>query len=200
MEDIEFISVGEEVPSFKIDTFNPQTKKFGTFIFDPKKNNKKWTVLVFYPADFTFVCPTELADFGDKYNELKKLNVDLVSVSTDTKFVHMAWQRTERLLKDIKFEMGADPTSTLSQLFNVYDYEGGNALRGTFIINPQGVLLSSEVNATDVGRDADELTRKVKAYIYVSEHPGEACPAKWHEKGKTLKPSEKLVGNVSSSL
>ena len=200
MEDFDFIFVGEKVPTFKIDTFNPQTKKFGTFSFNPAKNNKKWLVLIFYPADFTFVCPTELADFGDKYEELKALNVDLVSVSTDSKFVHMAWLATERLLKDIKFEMGSDPTSNLSQMFNAYDYDGGHALRATFIINPQGILVSSEINAFDVGRDASELVRKIKAYIYTSTHPGEACPAKWTEKDKTLKPSEKLVGNVASVL
>ncbi|MCL4392596.1 redoxin domain-containing protein [Patescibacteria group bacterium] len=200
MEDFDIVSVGEVVPTFKIDTFNPQTKKFGTFSFNPGKSNKKWTVLVFYPADFTFVCPTELADFGNKYKEISSLNVDLISISTDTKFVHMAWQSTERLLKDIKFEMGADPTANLAQMFNVYDYEEGHALRATLIINPVGVLVSAEINAFDVGRDADELVRKLKAYIYVSTHPGEACPAKWSEKDKTLKPSEKLVGNVASAI
>ncbi len=193
--------IGNEVPSFgTINTFNPKTGGFGTFSLEDAKKDKKWTVLVFYPADYTFVCPTELADFATKQDELEKLGAQLVSISTDTQFVHMAWQRDEKLLENVKFLMGADPTGKVSKIFGVYDEASGLAFRGTFIINPEGKLVASEVNFFNVGRNSDELLRKVKANIYVAEHPDEVCPAKWNQGSKTLKPGEGLVGKVYEAL
>ncbi|MCL5673023.1 MAG: redoxin domain-containing protein [Deltaproteobacteria bacterium] len=199
--ELEKATIGKEVPSFgEINTFNPKTGGFGTFSLEEAKKNKKWTVLVFYPADYTFVCPTELADFATKQDELEKLGAQIVSISTDTHFVHMAWQRDEKLLANVKFLMAADPTGKVSKIFGVYDENSGLAFRGTFIINPQGTLVASEVNFFNVGRNSDELLRKVKANIYVAENPNEVCPAKWNQGDKTLKPGENLVGKVYEAL
>jgi peroxiredoxin (alkyl hydroperoxide reductase subunit C) len=199
--DLEKACVGKAVPSFgEINTFNPKTGQFGKFSLEEAKKNKKWTILVFYPADYTFVCPTELADFAEKQDELEAAGAQIVSISTDTHFVHMAWQRDEKLLENVKFLMGADPTGKASRIFGVYDETSGLALRGTFIINPEGTLAASEVNFFNVGRNADELVRKVKANIYVLKHPDEVCPAKWGEGKKTLKPGEQLVGHVYEAL
>lgn len=196
----EHVHVGMMVPDFEMETYNPKTGSFGKFSLSEAKANKKWTVLFFYPADYTFVCPTELADLKSIQDELEKNGVELVSVSTDTKYVHLAWARDEKLLEGIKFQMGADPTGKVSRLFAVYDENTGLALRGTFIINPEGKLVASEVNFYNVGRNADELLRKIKANIYLMSHPDEACPAKWQEGAKTLKPSEALVGKVYEAL
>jgi len=159
-----------------------------------------WVALFFYPADFTFVCPTELADLAEKYEELQKMGVEVISVSTDTKYVHLAWHKSEKLLEKVKFPMGADPTGRVSRLFGVYDENTGLSLRGTFIINPEGVLVGPEINFYNVGRNAEELIRKMEANIYLMSHPDEACPAKWRKGKKTLKPSEKLVGKVHEAL
>lgn len=200
MSESTLVSVGSQVPNFTMDTYDPAGGSFGKVSLDELKAAGKWTVLVFYPADFTFVCPTELADLGEKYADLKELGVETVSVSTDTKFTHMAWQRDEKLLAGVKYPMAADPTGQVSKLFGVYNPASGLARRGTFIINPQGELVSSEVSFIDVGRNADELLRKVQACIYVADHPGEACPAKWQHGAKTLKPGEKMVGKVFEAL
>jgi peroxiredoxin (alkyl hydroperoxide reductase subunit C) len=164
------------------------------------KKSKKWTVLVFYPADFTFICPTELADVAEKHAELKKLGCEIVSVSTDTKFVHYGWYHQEKLLQKVKYHMGADPTGSVSRLFGVYDEESGLALRGTFIISPDGVLVGSEINFFNVGRNAEELARKMAAFDFVRNSPADVCPAKWQPGEKTLKPSEKIVGKVYEAL
>jgi peroxiredoxin (alkyl hydroperoxide reductase subunit C) len=200
-EEYEAAVIGKPVPSFgEINTFDPKTGGFGKFSIEEAKKDKKWTVLVFYPADYTFVCPTELQDYAGKQEELEKMGAQIISVSTDTHFVHMAWQRDEKLLEKVKFAMGADPTGKVSRIFGVYDEESGLALRGTFIINPEGTLVASEVNFYNVGRNADELVRKVEANIYVSTHPDEVCPAKWHKGGKTIKPGPAVVGHVYEAL
>ncbi len=200
-EEYEAAVIGKPVPSFgEINTFDPKTGGFGKFSIEEAKKNKKWTVLVFYPADYTFVCPTELQDYAGKQEELEKMGAQIISVSTDTHFVHMAWQRDEKLLEKVKFAMGADPTGKVSRIFGVYDEDSGLALRGTFIINPEGTLVASEVNFYNVGRNADELVRKVEANIYVSTHPDEVCPAKWHKGGKTIKPGPAVVGHVYEAL
>lgn len=121
-------------------------------------------------------------------------------MSTDTKFVHLAWQRDEKLLEKVKYPMGADPNGKLSRLFGVYDEQIGLDLRGTFIINPEGKLLGSEVNFLNVGRNSAELLRKLKANVYLAGHPEEACPARWEEGKKTLTPSPELVGRVAEAL
>jgi peroxiredoxin (alkyl hydroperoxide reductase subunit C) len=194
------LQVGQKVPDFELETFEPATSGFSKFSLAEAKKNKKWTILVFYPADFTFICPTELADLAEKQEELKKLGCEVVSVSTDTKFVHFGWIQQEKLLANVKYHMGADQKGMVSKLFGVYDEESGLDLRGTFIISPEGVLVGSEVNYFNVGRNADELVRKVMAFDYVRNEPAEVCPAKWTPGEKTLKPSEKIVGKVYEAL
>lgn len=192
--------IGKEVENFKMEVYDPQEGGFGEIELKKLRKGGKWVVLVFYPADFTFVCPTELADLADKHPELKELGCEVISVSTDTKFTHMAWRTDERLLANVKYKMAADPTGKISRYFGVYDGETGLALRGTFVINPEGVLVGSEINFYNVGRNADELVRKMKANVYLKDHPAEACPAKWEPGKKTLTPSEKLVGKVYEAL
>jgi peroxiredoxin (alkyl hydroperoxide reductase subunit C) len=200
MCDDKILTIGAEVPNFEIETYDPVEREFGKVALDKLKKLDKWTILVFYPADFTFVCPTELADLAEKHEALKKLGAEVISVSTDTKFSHLAWRDGEKLLSKVKYLMGADPTGAISKMFGVYDHATGLALRGTFVIDPQGRLVSSEINFYNVGRNAEELVRKMEANAYLMKHPNEACPAKWQQGGKTLKPSEKLVGKVYEAL
>lgn len=129
------------------------------------------------------------------------MGAEVITVSTDTKFVHLAWQREEKMLEKVKYPMGADPTGKVSQMFGVYDGNTGLALRGTFIISPEGKILNSEVNFYNMGRNIDELMRKFKANLHLAKHTNEGCPAKWKEEGdKTLKPSAKMVGRVYDAL
>jgi peroxiredoxin (alkyl hydroperoxide reductase subunit C) len=196
----EQVTVGQTVPDFELDVFDPKRNDFSKVTLENLKKQKKWTVLIFYPADYTFVCPTELADAADKYDELIKEGAEVISVSTDTQFVHLAWQREEKLLKNVKYLMGADPTGKVSRLFGVYDHATGLALRGTFVISPDGKLVSSEVNFYNVGRNAQELVRKVQANVHLAKHPEEACPANWSKGQATLKPGAGLVGRVGDTL
>lgn len=156
----------------------------------------KWLILFFYPADFTFVCPTELEDLQNHYAELKKLGVEVYSVSTDTHFVHKAWHDTSEAIGKVEYIMIGDPSHEISRNFQVLDETTGLAQRGTFIIDPDGVIQAVEINADGIGRDASTLVRKIKAAQYVRNHPGEVCPAKWEEGGQTLKPSLDLVGKI----
>ena len=156
----------------------------------------KWSVFVFYPADFTFVCPTELEDLADHYAEFKKLGVEVYGVSTDTHFAHKAWHDTSPAIKKVNYPLVGDPTAKLARAFQVLIEDEGLALRGTFVVNPEGVIKVLEIHDNGIGRDAGELLRKVKAAQYVHTHPGEVCPAKWHEGEKTLKPSLDLVGKI----
>jgi NADH-dependent peroxiredoxin subunit C len=156
----------------------------------------KWSVLVFYPADFTFVCPTELEDLADNYAEFQKLGVEIYGVSTDTHFAHKAWHDTSAAIKKVNYPLVGDPTGTLTRNFEVMIEEEGLALRGTFVINPEGLIKVLEVHDNGIGRDAKELLRKVTAAQYVHTHPGEVCPAKWTQGAATLKPSLDLVGKI----
>ena len=156
----------------------------------------KWSVVFFYPADFTFVCPTELGDLADNYAEFKQMGVEIYSVSTDTHFTHKAWHDTSDSIRKIEYVMVGDPTGTISRNFGVMIEEAGLAERGTFVIDPQGKIQIIEINAGGIGRDASELLRKVKAAQYVATHPGEVCPAKWKEGEATLAPSLDLVGKI----
>ncbi|MGL4409430.1 alkyl hydroperoxide reductase subunit C [Zoogloea sp.] len=156
----------------------------------------KWSVFFFYPADFTFVCPTELGDMADLYPEFQKLGVEVYSVSTDTHFVHKAWADASDTIKKINYVMLGDPTGAITRSFDVMIEEEGLALRGTFVVNPEGVIKVAEIHDLGIGRDASELLRKVKAAQYVASHPGEVCPAKWQEGAETLKPSLDLVGKI----
>jgi peroxiredoxin (alkyl hydroperoxide reductase subunit C) len=156
----------------------------------------KWAVLMFYPADFTFVCPTELEDLADHHAAFKKLGVELYGVSTDSHFAHKAWHDTSDAIKKVNYALIGDPTQALSRNFEVLIEEEGMALRGTFVINPEGFIKVMEVHDNGIGRDASELLRKVKAAQYVAAHPGEVCPAKWTEGAATLTPSLDLVGKI----
>ena len=199
-EAIKVLGVGEKVPEFELDVYLPDKKDFGKIKFSDIFRRGNWLILFFYPADYTFVCPTELADMGGKYQDIKKEGAELMSVSTDTHYVHYAWQNSEKMLTDIRYPMGADPTHIASKTFGVYDEATGLALRGTFIIDPDGKLLASEVNYFPVGRNSDELLRKLKAFKYVRENPAQVCPAKWQPGKKTLTPGKDLVGKVSDRL
>ena len=194
------VSVGSDVPDFEMETYEPSQGDFGRVSLADIKKSGKWTVLVFYPADFTFVCPTELADLADQQDKLAALGAHVVAVSTDTKFAHMVWRNTEGLMKNVKYTLAADTTGAVSRLFGVYDFATGLALRGTFIINPEGKLVNSEVNFYNVGRDAGELVRKVEANVHLLANPSEACPAKWTPGSKTLTPGKDLVGNVAAAM
>ena len=200
MSEVQVLSVGSAVPDFELETYLPEDRAFGKVSLAELRRQNKWTILVFYPADFTFVCPTELADLADQYEALGKLGAEVVSVSTDTKYAHMAWRDHEKLLQNVKYPMGADSNGRLSRMFGVYDPESGLSLRGTFIINPLGVLVSSEVTYYNVGRNAQELVRKLEANVYLMQHPSEACPANWKKGSKTLKPSGEIVGKVYEAL
>lgn len=156
----------------------------------------KWSVVVFYPADFTFVCPTELGDLADEYSSFQKIGVEVYAVSTDTHFTHKAWHDASDTIKKIQYPMLGDPTGTLTRNFDVMIEEEGLALRGTFVINSEGVIKVCEIHDLGIGRDASELVRKVKAAQYVATHPGEVCPAKWKEGEATLAPSLDLVGKI----
>ncbi len=156
----------------------------------------KWGIFFFYPADFTFVCPTELGDMADNYAAFKEMGVEVYSVSTDTHFTHKAWHDASDTIKKINFPMLADPTGKLSRDFGVYIEEEGLAYRGTFLVNPEGQIKLAEVNDNGIGRNADELLRKVKAAQYIAANPNEVCPAKWKEGAATLKPGLDLVGKI----
>ncbi|NYT86975.1 alkyl hydroperoxide reductase subunit C [Pollutimonas harenae] len=156
----------------------------------------KWSVFVFYPADFTFVCPTELEDLAEQYAEFQKIGVEIYSVSTDTHFSHKAWHDTSDAIGKVNYPMIADPTHALARNFEVLIEEEGIALRGTFVVNPEGEIKVMEVHDNGIGRVASELLRKVKAAQYIAAHPGEVCPAKWEEGAATLTPSLDLVGKI----
>ena len=156
----------------------------------------KWSVFFFYPADFTFVCPTELEDLANKYEEFKALGCEIYSVSTDTHFVHKAWHDASERIKKLNYPMLADPTHVLSKDFEVYIEENGLAERGSFVVNPEGQIKVAEIQDNSIGRNAEELFRKVEAAQFVAGHDGEVCPANWKKGNKTLKPSIDLVGKI----
>ncbi|MDO7598191.1 MAG: alkyl hydroperoxide reductase subunit C [Pseudomonadota bacterium] len=156
----------------------------------------KWSIVFFYPADFTFVCPTELGDLADFYPQLQEMGVEVYSVSTDTHFTHKAWHDASDTIKKINYPMIADPTGAISRNFEVMIEEEGLALRGTFVINPEGEIKVSEVHDLGIGRSAKELVRKVQAAQYTATHPGEVCPASWQPGEATLAPSLDLVGKI----
>lgn len=156
----------------------------------------KWSVVFFYPADFTFVCPTELGDLADHYAQLKEMGVEVYSVSTDTHFTHKAWHDASDTIKKINYPMVGDPTGVISRNFDVMIEEEGLALRGTFVINPEGQIKVAEVHDLGIGRSAKELVRKIQAAQYVATHDGEVCPAAWQPGAETLAPSLDLVGKI----
>ena len=187
--------IGEAIPEFEVDIYHEEA--FRTAHLSDFKG--KWVIFFFYPADFTFICPTELEEMAAHYAEFQKLNAEVLSVSTDTKFAHKAWHDHSAAIKKISFPMIADPTGELTRSLGVYIEEGedrGLARRGTFIVDPDGVLQAYEVHSNNIGRSAGELLRKLEAAIFVREHGGEVCPANWKPGGKTLKPGIDLVGKI----
>ncbi|HQN51456.1 MAG TPA: alkyl hydroperoxide reductase subunit C [Phenylobacterium sp.] len=181
----------------EIKPFSAQAYQNGKFVSVSDADLKgKWSVVFFYPADFTFVCPTELEDLADTYGEFQKLGVEIYSVSTDTHFSHKAWADTSPAIGKIKYVMVGDPSGVITNNFGVMREGQGLADRGTFLVDPQGVIQFMEITAEGIGRNAAELLRKVKAAQYVASHPGEVCPAKWEEGEKTLAPSLDLVGKI----
>ena len=177
--------------------FKAQAFRQGKFIEVSDADLKgKWSVVVFYPADFTFVCPTELEDLAEHYDEFQKMGVEVYSVSTDTHFSHKAWHDTSDAIGKIRYTMIGDPTGTITRNFEVMREDAGLADRGTFVIDPDGVIQAMEITAEGIGRDAGDLVRKVKAAQYVAAHPGEVCPAKWQQGANTIKPSLDLVGKI----
>ena len=182
--------IGKQIVDFKVQAY---TK--GAFATVTKEDVLgKWSVFFFYPADFTFVCPTELEDLANKYADFQSVGCEIYSVSCDSHFVHKAWHDASETIKKIQYPMLADPTAVLARGFDVMIEENGMAERGTFVVNPAGEIVAYEVLAGNVGRNADELFRRIQALQFVAEHGDEVCPAKWKPGAKTLKPSLDLVG------
>ncbi|PIN99710.1 peroxiredoxin [archaeon CG10_big_fil_rev_8_21_14_0_10_43_11] len=184
--------IGEKAPNFQTKAYhNDQIKTIKLSDY-----HGKWIILFFYPADFTFVCPTELGELADYYNELKKLKVEVLSVSTDTEYVHKAWHDASDTIKKIKFPMLADPTGNICKSYGTYIDGEGLSWRATFLIDPEGEIVAVEMNSNSIGRNVTELIRKLQAAQYVYTHGGEACPASWTPNSKTLKPGLNLVGKI----
>ncbi|WP_443971519.1 alkyl hydroperoxide reductase subunit C [Sphingobium sp. CR28] len=181
----------------KIKPFTTQSYYQGKFVeVSDTDTAGKWAVFFFYPADFTFVCPTELEDLADQYETLKGLGVEVYSVSTDTHFSHKAWHDSSPAIGKINYHMLGDQNHTIANNFGVLRDGVGLADRATFVVDPDGVIQVMEITSEGVGRNAEELVRKIKAAVYVRAHPGEVCPAKWEEGGETLAPSIDLVGKI----
>ena len=184
--------INTEVKPFKATAF--QNGKF--FDVTEASLKGKWSVVVFYPADFTFVCPTELEDLADNYDTFKSLGVEVYGASTDTHFAHKAWHDTSEAIKKVKYPLIGDPTGALTRNFDVMIEEEGLALRGTFLINPEGVIKTLEIHSNEIARDVSETLRKLKAAQFTAANPNQVCPAKWKEGAATLTPSLDLVGKI----
>ena len=186
------VKINEKILDFSLDAFfEDKIKKIK--LSDYKG---RWLILFFYPADFTFVCPTELEELAENYSEFKKLNAEVLSVSTDTAFVHKAWHDSSPAIRKVKFPMVADPTGKLCRGVGTYIEDEGLSLRGTFIVDPDGVLKTLEVHDNSIGRSAAELLRKLQSAKFVRENKGNVCPASWKPGKKTLKPGLKLIGKI----
>lgn len=183
--------INKDLIDFNLDGF--YNNEFITVNNDNLKD--KWSILFFYPANFTFVCPTELIDLNDHYDEFKKIGCEIYSVSTDTKFSHKAWHDMSNSINKIRYPMLSDNKRLLSNYFHILD-EDDLCLRATFIINPDLKIVGYEINASNVGRSANEILRKLKAFQFVYTHSDEVCPASWNDSKETLKPSIDLVGKL----
>lgn len=181
---------------FELSSYYPLIKKTGKISLKNISKKRQWIVLFFYPADFTFVCPTELKDLAKNYQEFKKLNCEIYTVSTDTVYTHKAWVEEEKLLEGVKFPMLADHNGSLAKSLGIYDEVSGMAQRAYYIIDPKGILRSVQIVADNIGRSASEILRQVKALKFVSENPGLACPASWDIGQKALKPDISISGKV----
>ncbi len=184
--------INSSLPAFKVQAYHQGDFKTVT----DADVRGKWAVFFFYPADFTFVCPTELGDLADRYAELQKMGVEVYDVSTDTHFVHKAWHDASDTIKKVQYPLLGDPTGTLTRAFGVHIEEEGLAYRGTFVVAPDGKVKIAEIHDNGIGRNAEELLRKIQAAQFVASHPGEVCPAKWKPGASTLKPGLDLVGKI----
>lgn len=194
----DFVKIDQSAPHFDLPAYDPIKDDIVQVSLSGMAG--KWTVLFFYPADFTFVCPTELKDLADAKAEFDEMGVEILSVSTDTAFSHRAWVQHEMLMKGFPYKMLADHTGEVSYVYNLLNEEDGTAGRGTFIIDPHGVVRGIEVTSGPLGRNSAELIRKIQALQFMAESPGTACPAKWVLGAKTLKPSIKIAGEVGKEL
>jgi len=184
--------INSNLPDFKVEAYHQG--EFKTLTQEDLKG--KWSILFFYPADFSFVCPTELADMADKHPQFQDMGVEIYSISTDTHFVHKAWHDTSEAVGKIQYPMIADPAGVLTRAFGVHIEEEGLAYRGTFLIDPEGRIKLAEINDNGIGRNADELMRKVQAAQFIAAHPNEVCPSKWEPGAETLEPGLDLVGKI----
>jgi len=186
------VAVNERAPEFHEDAYiDGDIKKISL-----KDYSGKWVVLFFYPADFTFVCPTELGQLAAHYDEIKKLGAEVISVSVDTAFVHAAWHDSSPTIKQIKFPMLADPARRVCAAYGTIIPQDGLSLRATFFIDPEGAVKAYEFHDNSIGRSVDETIRKLQAAQYVKAHNGEVCPMSWKPGAKTLKPGMDLVGKI----
>lgn len=188
------LRIGDSFPDMELKAYDP--KKDEEVTLQTASYKGKWQIYFFYPADFTFVCPTELEEMADMYADFQKEGGEVFSVSTDTVYTHKAWHDQSEAIKKVQFPMIADRTGELCHLFGTYIEEEGNSLRGTFIIDPNGVLKTIEINHNDIGRSGKELLRKLRAAKFVNEHGGQVCPASWEPGDETLKPGLDLVGKI----
>ena len=186
------LHIGDTLPELELDAFYQNEEK--KLKLDDYEG--KWKIFFFYPADFTFVCPTELEELAELYPEFQKEGAEIFSVSTDTVFVHKAWKDHSNAISKVEYPMVADPTGELSQLFGVYQYDKGLALRGTFVVDPDGKLVAMEIHDESIGRSGKELLRKLRAAKFVYEHGDKVCPASWEPGKDTLEPGMDLVGKI----
>lgn len=192
--------IDKKFPHFSLEVYDPVKDDVARLSTNDKSLKGKFLVLLFYPADFTFVCPTELVDLNRRYDEFKKYKTEIIGVSTDTVHTHKAWIEMEELLKGLKFPLASDHNGKFSKELGIYDEESGKAVRAAFIIDPDGILRSVDIVADNIGRNAGEILRKVKALQFVRNNPGLVCPASWDEGEPTLRPSIKIAGKVHIEL
>lgn len=192
--------VDKKFPHFSLEVYLPEKDEIGHIKLDDKSLKGKFVLLLFYPADFTFVCPTELVDVNRRFEEFKKYKTEIIGVSTDTVHTHKAWIEMEELLKGLKFPLASDHNGRFSRELGILYEESGKAMRAAFIIDPDGILRSVDIVSDDIGRNASELLRKVKALYFVRNNPGLVCPASWDEGSPTLRPSIKIAGKVHREL
>ncbi|MBU6371066.1 MAG: peroxiredoxin [Patescibacteria group bacterium] len=184
--------VGLPAPDFEAKALH-QNKEISVKLSDYRG---KWAIIFFYPKDFTFICPTELEEMAEYYPKFQKLNTEVLSVSVDTVEVHKAWHDTSKAIKKVKFPMLSDATHEISELYATYIPEEGVSLRGTFIVDPDGIVKSMEMNDNSIGRSAKELYRKLQAAQFVAAHGGKVCPASWEPGDETIEPGLDLVGKI----
>lgn len=195
---LEYVKIDSKAPTFELPYYDPKEDKDAKISLESLK--WKWSVLFYYPADFTFVCPTELKDMADQEEKFNKMWVEVLAASTDTVFSHRAWTKHEILMKNFPYKMLADHTGNVAEMYNLLDHETWMAWRWTFIIDPDLVIRWIEVTSWPLGRNSEELIRKIEALQFMRENPTQACPAKWAIWSKTITPSIKISWQVWEEL